>query len=104
MAIRQLNNSIACCNHNIFRVRYFSESEVDVVILEAGIGGRYDSTNFIDQSFLSANSSMRGTAANRRFRIISVITSISLDHQAMLGGTVEEIAWQKAGSSVPHFS
>ena len=47
--------------------------------MEAGIGGRFDSTNFIDRSE------------------VSVITSISLDHQALLGETVEEIAWQKAG-------
>jgi folylpolyglutamate synthase/dihydropteroate synthase len=48
-------------------------------VMEAGIGGRFDTTNFIDSSE------------------VSVITSISLDHQALLGETVEEIAFQKAG-------
>jgi folylpolyglutamate synthase/dihydropteroate synthase len=47
--------------------------------VETGIGGRYDSTNFVESP------------------AVSVITSISLDHQAMLGNTIAEIAWQKAG-------
>jgi len=84
-------------NHFIY-VRYFSESNVDVVILEAGIGGRYSTTNFIDQSFLFTDDSTTSTAEKQRYRIISVITSISLDHQAVLGNTVEEIAWHKAGT------
>lgn len=64
-------------------LRYFGEQEVDYLVLEAGIGGRYDSTNFLP------------TAP------VGVITSISLDHQALLGDTIEEIAWQKAGIIKP---
>lgn len=60
-------------------IKYFGENHPDYVILETGIGGRYDSTNFIPDP------------------IVSVITSISLDHQALLGDTLEKIAWQKAG-------
>mmetsp|Transcript_26416 Transcript_26416/g.25296 ORF Transcript_26416/g.25296 Transcript_26416/m.25296 type:complete len:485 (+) Transcript_26416:195-1649(+) len=60
-------------------MRYFGEQNVDYIILEAGIGGRFDSTNFINEP------------------AVSVITSISLDHQSLLGDTLEEIAWQKAG-------
>jgi hypothetical protein len=60
-------------------MRYFGEQNVDYIILEAGIGGRFDSTNFINEA------------------AVSVITSISLDHQSLLGDTLEEIAWQKAG-------
>jgi len=52
-------------------------SQLSITILLKGIGGRYDSTNFADS-----------VAA-------CVITSISLDHQALLGNTLEEIAWQK---------
>lgn len=63
----------------VLAMNYFREQEVDYIVMEAGIGGRYDSTNFIDTSE------------------VSVITSISLDHQALLGETIEEIAWQKAG-------
>lgn len=63
----------------VLAMKYFREQKVDYIVMECGIGGRYDSTNFIDTSE------------------VSVITSISLDHQALLGDTIEEIAWQKAG-------
>ena len=65
---------------------YFAEEKCDMVVLEAGMGGRLDSTNIIDTS------------------ILSVITGISLDHTAFLGDTVEKIALEKAGiikDSVP---
>ncbi len=58
---------------------YFKRKKCDVVILEAGMGGRLDSTNIIQSSLLS------------------VITGISLDHTAFLGDTVEKIAAEKAG-------
>lgn len=56
-------------------IKYFSERSLDYVILETGIGGRYDSTNFLDSP------------------AACVITSISLDHQTLLGNTTEKIAW-----------
>ena len=65
---------------------YFARHNCDVVILEAGMGGRLDSTNIIDTS------------------VLSVITGIALDHTAFLGDTVEKIAAEKAGiikSGVP---
>jgi dihydrofolate synthase/folylpolyglutamate synthase len=58
---------------------YFKRSHCDIVVLEAGMGGRLDSTNIISESLLS------------------VITGISLDHTAYLGDTVEKIAFEKAG-------
>ena len=58
---------------------YFKESGADVVVLEVGMGGRFDSTNVIDNPYLS------------------IITGISLDHTAFLGDTVEKIAYEKAG-------
>jgi len=58
---------------------YFKRCGCDVVILEAGMGGRLDSTNVIDAPLLS------------------VITGIALDHTAFLGDTVEKIAYEKAG-------
>lgn len=58
---------------------YFAEKNPDFVILEAGMGGRLDSTNVIEES------------------VLSVITGIDLDHTAVLGGTVEKIAEEKAG-------
>lgn len=58
---------------------YFRRHACDVVVLEAGMGGRLDSTNII------------------REPLLSVITGIALDHTAFLGDTVEKIAVEKAG-------
>ena len=58
---------------------YFRRNGCDVVVLEAGMGGRLDSTNIIDDSLLS------------------VITGIALDHTAFLGDSVPKIAAEKAG-------
>ena len=57
----------------------FHKTEVDIVILETGLGGRLDTTNVIKSP------------------LVSVITSISLDHTEYLGDTIEKIAWEKAG-------
>lgn len=59
--------------------KYFCEMGCDVVVLEVGLGGRFDSTNIIDKS------------------IVSVITTISYDHMNILGSTLSEIAFEKAG-------
>lgn len=58
---------------------YFKEQRCDVVILETGLGGKYDSTNAV------------GVPA------VSVITKIGFDHMAILGNTLPEIATEKAG-------
>lgn len=58
---------------------YFKNSNVDFVILEVGLGGRFDSTNVIQSS------------------VASVITTIDYDHTDVLGNTLAEIAYQKAG-------
>lgn len=58
---------------------YFKRKNCDFVVLEVGLGGRLDSTNVIVAPY------------------VSVITSISLDHTAILGETVEEIAAEKCG-------
>ena len=50
----------------------------DVLVLEVGLGGRLDSTNVVEAA-------------------VDVITSISLDHTAILGNTLAEVAWEKAG-------
>lgn len=57
---------------------YFQEKQPDIVLLEAGIGGRLDSTNVIKES------------------VISVITSIGLDHMKVLGDSKEAIIYEKA--------
>ncbi len=58
---------------------YFQKKKCDIVVLEAGLGGRLDSTNVILPPLLS------------------VITGIAMDHAAVLGDTVEKIAAEKAG-------
>ena len=58
---------------------YFYEENVDIAIVETGLGGLLDSTNIIKNP------------------IASVITTISMDHIDILGDSIEEIAYQKAG-------
>jgi len=58
---------------------YYNLCNVDYVVLEVGLGGRYDATNVIKDS------------------LVSVITSISLDHIGVLGDTISKIAYEKAG-------
>ena len=58
--------------------KWFADQEVDVAVIEVGLGGRLDSTNVITPD-------------------LSVVTSIALDHCALLGNTLAEIAGEKAG-------
>lgn len=58
---------------------WYSRQRCDIVVLETGLGGRFDATNIIDTP------------------LVSVITSISLDHTAVLGDTYEKIAREKCG-------
>lgn len=58
---------------------YFYENKIDYVILEVGMGGKYDATNIIKSP------------------ILSVITSIGMDHMEYLGDTIEQIALEKGG-------
>ena len=58
---------------------WFKEKNCDIVVLEVGLGGTYDATNVIDKA------------------LVSVITSISMDHTNILGDTLEKIAENKAG-------
>lgn len=62
---------------------YFYEENVDIAVIEVGLGGRFDSTNVIKNP------------------LISVITSISLDHTNILGDTIKEIAFEKCGIIKP---
>lgn len=60
----------------------FAESRVDFAVLEVGMGGEWDSTSVVDPS-------------------VAVVTGVALDHQAVLGETLTEIARQKAGIIKP---
>lgn len=57
---------------------YFLEQEVELAILEVGMGGRLDSTNVVDP-------------------LLAILTPVGLDHQGFLGETLEEVAFEKAG-------
>ena len=61
---------------------YFRQENVDIAIIEVGLGGRLDSTNIISP-------------------LLSVITNIGLDHIQFLGNTIEKIASEKAGIIKP---
>lgn len=62
---------------------YFKKQEVDIAVIETGMGGRLDSTNIITP-------------------LVSVITNIGLDHMQFLGNTLPEIATEKAGIIKPN--
>ena len=64
--------------------KYFCENKCDIVILEVGLGGRFDSTNVIEKS------------------VASVITPISMDHMNILGDNLEKIAFEKGGIIKPY--
>ncbi len=58
---------------------YFKQQKVDLVVLEVGLGGRFDPTNVIKSP------------------VLSIITGIDFDHTVLLGNTIQEIAAEKAG-------
>lgn len=57
---------------------YFSDKNCDYVVLETGLGGRYDATNIVDP-------------------VLSIITNVSMDHINILGDNLQDIAREKAG-------
>jgi dihydrofolate synthase/folylpolyglutamate synthase len=81
-------NKTACIEPSFFELTvamtfdYFASQNVDIAVIEVGLGGRLDSTNIISPE-------------------ICVITNISFDHQALLGDTLTKIAGEKAGIIKP---
>lgn len=63
-------------------LRHFAESNVDIAVIEVGMGGRFDSTSIIQP-------------------VACAITNIAMDHMAYLGDTIEAIAFEKAGIIKP---
>ncbi len=57
---------------------YFSEKKVDYAVIEVGLGGRFDATNIVSPE-------------------LSIITNVTLEHEKILGDTIEKIAYEKAG-------
>jgi dihydrofolate synthase/folylpolyglutamate synthase len=66
----EISTALAC--------QYFAEQGVVYAVMEVGIGGRFDATNSLDP-------------------VLSIISNVALDHTDVLGNTVEEIAFEKAG-------
>ena len=64
-------------------LQYFAESQVDLAVLEVGLGGRFDATNVVSP-------------------LACAITTIALDHQQYLGTTLKSVAFEKAGIIKPH--
>jgi len=62
---------------------YFEEKGIEIAVLEVGLGGRFDAVNVVDP-------------------LVSVITSISMDHMQVLGDSLSAIAGEKAGIIKPH--
>ncbi|MFB6203513.1 MAG: folylpolyglutamate synthase/dihydrofolate synthase family protein [Candidatus Nanohaloarchaea archaeon] len=62
----------------VMALEYFSRKEVDVAVMETGLGGRRDATNVVDSD-------------------VQVLTTVGRDHSEVLGDTVEEIAREKSG-------
>ncbi|KAK5127559.1 hypothetical protein LTR85_006899 [Meristemomyces frigidus] len=82
----------------------FTHEDVDVGVVEVGMGGRLDATNVIGQPINTALSDETDPAIFRAPPLVTAISKIGLDHQAFLGNTLEEIAREKAGiikSNVP---
>lgn len=69
--------------YSLIAYSWFAEQEVDIAVVEVGVGGRYDQTNTITP-------------------LVSVITNIDLDHIDMLGSTYHEIAFNKGGIIKPN--
>ncbi|REC56709.1 bifunctional folylpolyglutamate synthase/dihydrofolate synthase [Chryseobacterium piscium] len=67
----------------IMAFEYFAQQKVDIAIIEVGLGGRLDSTNIIKP-------------------LVAAVTNVQLDHQNILGDTIEEIAYEKAGIIKAH--
>lgn len=64
--------------------KYFADNNVDVVVLETGLGGRFDATNVIKKN------------------LCSIITHVDFDHTERLGNTIDKIAYEKAGIIKPN--
>lgn len=87
--IEQIKDKIEEIQPSFFEItvamafEYFKQEKVEIAVIETGLGGRLDSTNVIHP-------------------ILSIITNISYDHTAMLGNTLAEIAFEKAGIIKKH--
>lgn len=88
--VRDYANEFSILKPSFFEVsvvlafKYFSDENVDIAVIEVGLGGRLDSTNIISK------------------KLVSLVTNIGFDHTDILGDTLEKIAFEKAGIIKPH--
>ena len=86
--VRQFRPAIEAVNATFFEAttcvafRYFADQDVDIAVIETGLGGRLDATNVLHP-------------------LVSVITNIALEHQEYLGNTIRSIAKEKGGIIKP---
>lgn len=88
--LERLKNAASCWDHaptffeltTVLAAWWFAREGADVVVWETGMGGRLDATNAVDP-------------------LVSVITPVGMDHEKWLGGTLAEIAGEKAGIIKP---
>ena len=73
----------------IYAFCHHTKPKLDVILMEVGMGGRYDATNVFDPSCSA-------------FKLTRGVTVIDYDHTRVLGSTLEQIAWEKAGIYVRH--
>lgn len=74
------------CLMAIYTFYHYQNPRIDAILLEVGVGGRYDATNIYDPSLLSSNQVL-----------VRGVTLIDYDHTRVLGNTLEQIAWEKGG-------
>ncbi|PIE81196.1 MAG: bifunctional folylpolyglutamate synthase/dihydrofolate synthase [Chloroflexi bacterium] len=67
----------------VLGLKYFAQQQVDIAVVETGLGGRFDATRLVNP-------------------LVCAITSLSLDHTDVLGDTLSEIAFEKAGIMKPN--
>ncbi len=79
MLINKMNHPTEFEINTAIAMTYFHEQHCDIVVLETGLGGRFDSTNVIKKNE------------------VSIITALGFDHVAVLGNSIDKIAFEKAG-------
>ncbi len=79
MLINKMNHPTEFEINTAIAMTYFYEQNCNIVVLETGLGGRFDSTNVIKKNE------------------VSIITSLGLDHVSVLGDSIDKIAFEKAG-------
>ncbi|RMY65427.1 hypothetical protein D0863_09137 [Hortaea werneckii] len=79
----------------------FSHEELDIAVVEVGMGGRLDATNILGEPVENSGTTSDLSRCSRPLPLVTAIAKIGLDHQGFLGNSIEEIAKEKAGIMKP---